>query len=429
MTTSADGWPATGARSITAHIRAVTEAVAAQASARTAGGEHVCTETLPLTAAAGRVLAADVTANRDLPGFDNSQMDGFAVCAADTPATLPLAPMIPAGHWPDPLPEGQAAPIMTGAPIPAGADAIIPIEDTDATSFDAAVRAGQITVPEVSAGTFVRPTGSDARTGDLLLAAGTRLTVPGLGTIAALGQTEVAVHVRPRAVIYTGGDEVTAPGTTPLPPGALYDANLTMLAAWLDRNGVAVAASRLISDTVADFAAVLEADVAAHAPDLIITSGGISAGRYEVIRQALEGCAAFGSVTMQPGGPQGLGTHTSGAVIICLPGNPVSTWVSAEMFLRPALAEGYRCTSAHRWQPAALSEDVTPLARREQIRRGTWHTDDTGHVTAAAFSGTSSHLLAGAAQATALIRIPAGDEVVPAGSTVQILPLEEAHGE
>src|SRR5699024_3802850 len=207
-------------------------------------------ESVHMTEALHRVLLEDFSAPADLTHFDDSQMDGFAVSSAATPGTFDVVGMHPAGHAGEAVPEGAAAPIMTGAPVPPGADAVVPVEATD--GFDAPT----IQLDAVPAGQFVRHRGSDIRKGDRALVADAPLTAASLGVLAAFGLTEVQVRARPRVLIVAGGDEVAAPGET-LGPGQLYDANTALLTAVLRSAGAAVVDSLVVSDTVEDFRVAL----------------------------------------------------------------------------------------------------------------------------------------------------------------------------
>lgn len=422
-------------RSIDDHVSALVTAL----SVRTIGAE-----TVPVGEALDRVLIDDLRAPFDLPRFDNSQMDGFALDAAATPGSFAVAGMIAAGQTGDAVEPGTAVPIMTGAPMPPGASAIIPVEESD--GYDSpSLRAGQ-----TPAGRFVRPRGSDIAAGDTALPAGTVLGTASLGVLAAFGFTEVTVRARPRVLVVTGGDEVAQPGTQ-LRDDQVYDANHALLSAVMRRCGAEVVDALIVDDTVADFRASLAARVRATAPDLVVTSGGISAGRFEVVQQGLGGSGAqgagvdlggliahvgFGSVAMQPGGPQGVGVleQDTGAriPIVCFPGNPVSTWISAHVLLRDALDRAWSTGRPSRRVTAALAAPVTPLAAKTQLRRsemgmGMLHdgpTDpDSTRLRVRAFPGTSSHLLATAAHADSLIVVPPGSEELPVGTVVEVVVL------
>ncbi len=339
---------------------------------------------------ADRVLARDVTSPLDLPPFRNSQMDGYAVRAADlagasdaVPAVLRIAARIPAGVAPVPLQSGTAAPCMTGAPVPPGADAIVPIEAAipdrfvDETATDATVA---FAAP-VDPGAFVRAQGSDLAAGAVLVAAGTRLLPSHWGVLASAGVAAVTVRRRPVVLLLSTGLELRAPGEQ-LAPGQIHDANSVALAAALSAAGAEVRPLRVASD---DAGRVRDAirDAAAGI-DLLLTTGGVSAGAYEVVRDVLEGGVEFVSVAVQPGGPQGLGTAEAGGAripVVAFPGNPVSALVSFELFLRPvlrALAGHPRPDRPSREAPLAAPLD-SPAAKH-QVRRG--RLDEDGRVVA-----------------------------------------------
>src|SRR5690242_20811005 len=293
-------------------------------------------EEVALQAARGRVLAADVVATTALPSFDNSAMDGYAVRAAevaDAPVTLPVAFDIPAGRTDvPPLPPGAVARIMTGAPVPAGADAIVPVEQTDGGTETVALKAA----PEV--GTHVRRAAEDVAAGDVVLTAGTVLGPAQIGVAAAVGHARVAVRRRPVVLVLSTGSELVAPGA-PLQHGQIYESNGPMLAAAVEDAGARAELLRFVPDDVAHLHRVLGERLGAGAVDLVLTSGGISAGAYEVVKESLAGRGVeFVKVAMQPGGPQGAGLlDGAGPGVVALPGNPVSSQVSFEVFVRPVL--------------------------------------------------------------------------------------------
>lgn len=365
--------------------------------------------------AGSRVLAADVHAAVDLPGFDNSQMDGYAVRAVELagatpsdPVELPVAAPVPAGTQPPPLTPGTAAPVMTGAPIPHGADAVVKIEAADPPVFPepGATATVRFSAP-VAPGTFVRRAGSDVAAGDVVVPAGTRLGQAQLGVLVAAGVAEVEVASPPHVLLVSTGSELVAAGER-LGPAQLYDANGAALTAALAEVGCRVT-HRVVPDDPAAVRAVLtEAsdDVA-----LVVTSGGVSAGAYEVVRQTLTD-AWFGHVAVQPGGPQGLGTTTLGSPtatrdvpLVAFPGNPVSALVSFELFLRPVLAEATGVVPAHRpGGRAPLAEAIDSPEHLHQVRRGRLGADGRVEMV----GGPGSHLLAHLAMATLLVHVPPG---------------------
>lgn len=370
----------------------------------------------------GRILAEDVRAPIDLPPFDNSQMDGFAVRAAELGAegaTLTVGPMIVAGAGVLDLAPGTAMPIMTGAPIPHGADAVVPVERAVPSSYPD--EGGSVALPGgVAAGMFIRSTGSDARAGDLLLAAGTRLGPAQWGALAAAGVGAVAVHRRSWVLVVSTGLELAAPGAD-LAPGRIHDANGTSLGASLAGLGLEVSVASLRSD---DPAALIEL-LREREFDLLVTSGGVSAGAHEVVRLALEPLGvAFLSVAMQPGGPQGLGSADLGrgpVPVVALPGNPVSVLVSFEAFLRPALLEvaGRRRTRRDT-ELLPLAEGLDSPAAKHQLRRATVHAGRVHMV-----GGPSSHLLGHYALADALAHVPVGVERMEAGDPIEIWRIDD----
>jgi molybdopterin molybdotransferase len=392
------------------------------------GLRHAVPEQVPLADARQRVLAADVTAPVSLPPFDNSQMDGYAVRTADlapadgaTAVSLSVAAAIPAGAAPGPLQPGSAAPIMTGAMLPSGADTVVPIEralpdrffDDDGGSRTVELPAG------VPAGQYVRTTGSDIPAGVPALSAGTLLLAPQLGLLAALGIDAVPVRRRPVVLLLATGDEVVLPGEE-LPPGAIYDANTTMLRACLEEAGAVVRHSRLLADHVAHFRAQLAEDLSGERIDLILTAGGISKGAYEVVRQGLqEHPVEFGPVAMQPGGPQAIGSVNE-VPFLGFPGNPVSCLVSFETFLRPALSEVVGFPRPRSEVSAQLSGPVSSPAGKHQIRRGVYSKNGTIQL----IGGAGSHLVHALAGANALVHIPEGTSELASGEQVRVWLLD-----
>ncbi|MEV6912896.1 gephyrin-like molybdotransferase Glp [Amycolatopsis sp. NPDC051071] len=378
---------------------------------------------LPLASAAGLVLAEDVLAGVSLPPFDNSAMDGYAVRAADiatagtAPVTLPVADDIPAGRIDiAKLEPGTAHRIMTGAPLPPGADAVVMVEQTDGGVTD--VRILRTAVP----GTHIRRLGEDVVEGTVALSAGTVLGPAQLGLAAAVGLAEVPVR-RPLKVLVvsTGTELVDAPN--PLRHGQIYESNSIMLAAAIRALGCEAEVLRSVVDDVDEFRAVIEprlADV-----DLLVTSGGVSAGAYEVVKDALTGQGVeFRKVAMQPGGPQGCG-RWNGVPVVTLPGNPVSVLVSFEAFLRPALLTAMGHSGVDRRQVRArLTEAMTSPAGRRQFRRG-FYIQSEGEVTGIVGprGGPGSHLLASFTQANCLIVLPEDVDSAAQGDEVDVLLL------
>lgn len=388
-----------------------------------------------------RTLAEDVISAVSLPPFDNSQMDGYALHAGDlaaastgTPVTLTIAARIAAGDPAGPLRPGTAAPIMTGAPIPAGADAVVPIEQADPPRFlpDAPTEAeaGTRTVSFSAAalpGSFVRPTGSDVRAGDRLLAAGTLLGPAQLGVLAGTGVTRVSVIRRIRVLLIATGHEIREPGQS-LAPGQIYDSNSIILSQALQDAGCTVTARPCRSDDAADLLAIL-ADAAET--DLVVTVGGVSAGAREVVRDALAPLGVvFQHVLMQPGGPQGLGAiprpgpggSDTVLPIVTFPGNPVSALISFEVFLRPVLRRLAGLPRPDReLRRAPLTAAVESPTGKHQLRRGILRPDGALDLV----GGAGSHLLHAYAAATALVHLPVGVGSVAAGTLVDYWSIDD----
>ena len=381
-------------------------------------------------------LAADVVSPIDLPPFDNSQMDGYAVRSTEVTPGQPLivGPPIAAGSGVGTLALGQAAPIMTGAPMPLGADAVIPIElatpDRFPTRFDVA---NPVTVSFAQApqrGAYLRPRGSDISAGAVMLASGTVLGPAQWAIIAAAGITAVEVDRPLRVLVLSTGDELCAPGQS-LTPGQIYDANGTALAlAVADCNAEVVAVAVVPDDAAA--ARRLLADLAPGV-DLVLSTGGVSKGAYEVVRDVFDGAGVeFGEVAVQPGGPQGLGmatlTDAAGVdftvAVVAFPGNPVSALVSFELFLRPILRELHGLSSRRSVQRLPLTEALDSPAAKHQVRRGVVSgvaPDAAVHL----IGGPSSHLLHGYATATVLIHVPVGVSHLDAGDTVEVWSIHD----
>ncbi|WP_312856877.1 molybdopterin molybdotransferase MoeA [Arthrobacter mobilis] len=382
-------------------------------------------EPVPLAAALHRVLARDIAAPVSLPPFANSQMDGYAVSSAATAGApgptvaFDVAPPVPAGRAAGELPVGCAVPVMTGAMLPEGADAVVPIEQAVPDTFAPFAPGHTVELPaNVRPGQFVRPAGSDIPAGAPALPAGTVLKAGQLGLLAALGVAEVPVRPRLRVLLLSTGDEVVPPGCG-LGPGQIYDANTTMLSAALADAGCEVASSRILADAPDLFAQALAGDLERVAPDLVLTSGGISKGAFEVVKLALAGHGVeFVSVAMQPGGPQALG-QVHGTAFLGFPGNPVSSLVSFEMFLRPALSAVLSVPSPRTVLQVPLQ--VPPGTALEsppgihQVRRGRY--DGAGAVPV---GGPASHLVHALAHSNALLQLPPEVTRLEAGGNVEI---------
>src|ERR1019366_4279669 len=379
---------------------------------------------LSVAEADGAVLAADVAAAWPLPPFDNSAMDGYAVRAADVasasaaaPAALPVRGEIPAGDTRTlQLAAGTCLRIMTGALLPAGADAVVPVEWTDGGT-------GQVTIRRpAAAGNAIKRAGDDAVPGDVLLSAGTWLGPAAIGLLAAAGRGTVLARPRPRVTVISTGNELAEPGT-PGGPGPTWESNGVMLAAAARQLGCAASRHPIVPDDTDALLAAIEA--ALPAADLLVTSGGgRKGGEHDVVKAALRrlGTVRFTKVAMQPGMPQGFGVVGEHAVpIFTLPGNPVSAYVSFQLFVRPAL-DALQDQSAKRLPGAraVLTEPVRSPAGKRSFLRGILD-PATGSVTPV--SGQASHQLASLAKANALIIVPEPVVEMAAGDIADVLEL------
>ncbi len=375
-------------------------------------------ETVPLAAAHGRVLAHDVSAPVALPGFDNSAMDGYAARWAEVagaPVRLPVAEDIPAGRTDVvPLAPGTVHRIMTGAPLPPGADVVIPVELTDAGTETVEIREA------LPLGRHVRPAGQDIAAGAVVLAAGAPLGAAQLGVAAAVGLESLPVRRRPRVLVLSTGSELVAPGR-PLLHGQIYESNSALLVAAVQEAGGEARQLHFVPDDVAQFLGTVRAELAGA--DLLLTSGGVSAGAYEVVKDAFGtlGTVGFTKVAMQPGGPQGAGT-VDGVPVVTLPGNPVSAFVSFEVFVRPALRRALGHATPDRLRvPARLTGALDSPPGRRQFLRGRY---DGGRVSQV--GGPGSHLVAHLARANCLVVVPEDVTAMPAGAEVDVVLIEGA---
>ena len=372
-------------------------------------------EAVPLALAAGRVLGEDARAAVDLPPFASSAMDGFAVRAVDTPGTLPVVARIAAGKPATrALGTGEAMTIATGGVVPAGADAVIPVEVV--VQHD-----NSIEVQNVESGAHVRPRGGDLASGDVVVRAGAVLRAAELGALAAAGLGEVACVRRPRAAVVSTGTELRSPGER-LEPGQIYEANGVMLAAALASAGAVVTPPTSATDDEQAHRAALERGLAA---DVLVTSGGVSVGPHDLVRQIeaeLGVTEVFWKVAVKPGKPISFGVR-EGTLVFGLPGNPVSSLVCFELFVRPALLalQGAR-EPGPVFVPGELTAAVRRNPERDEFLRARLRVDGA-RVLLEPVTGQESHMIARAAAADALIFAPRGDGELAAGTTVRYLSL------
>ncbi len=377
--------------------------------------------------ARGCVLAESVTAPWPLPPFDNASMDGYAVKVADVatategaPVTLDVIDDVPAGYRSaEVLREGTAIRIMTGAPIPQGAEAVIPVESTDA---------GMPTVRisrSVKMGDYIRLRGDDIALGELVSTAGTILGPREIALLAAVGRGRASVHPQPRVVVMSTGSELVEPGGQLL-PGMISDSNGPTIAAAVQEAGAIAYRIGPIPDDPDIMLATLE-DQLVRA-DLIITTGGVSAGAYDTVKAVLSrlGTVEFTKVAMQPGMPQGHGTlGPDDTPIFTLPGNPVSAYVSFEVFVRPVIRRMLGHQNIYRpVVRAVLAESLQSPAGKRQFARGSLSVEDGRYVVRPA-GGQGSHMLGALAKSNALVVVPEDVTDLRAGSAVAVLRLDE----
>ncbi|MGO1592043.1 MAG: molybdopterin molybdotransferase MoeA [Ancrocorticia sp.] len=398
---------------------------------------------VPLDEARGLVLGADVAARFAIPPFTNSAMDGFAVRAGDvTPGCeLPVVADIAAGnHSERPFAPGTAQRIMTGAPLPEGADAILQVEFTRDAAHNMLTEPPATIVPTEAAagltrGTHVRTAGEDIEAGAPAFAKGTRLTPAHLAALAALGHAEAPVHERPRVGIIATGDELVAPGEE-LAAGHIPDSNSVLLRHLVAEAGATPVPFTCHSDTVESFLKGIRELL--DGVDMIVTSGGVSAGAFDVVKAALASLGVeFTKVAMQPGKPQGYGRladSTGRSVpIICLPGNPVSVFVSWKLFGDPILAHLFALPERSYeslFRPAIAAAGWSRKPGRTQFLPCVLNDDDGVPTTTAptplrvvpaTAGGSMSHLIAALPLATGLARVPADVAEVHVGDPVDVL--------
>ena len=365
-------------------------------------------EEVPIGSATGRVLALDARALTDLPPFASSAMDGYAVRAEDTPGHLSVvgqsAAGLPAGIR---LGEREAVVISTGAVVPEGADAVVPIEQAK----------GDLDVESVVRGENVRPRGGDVRAGDLVVAAGERLGPLQVGALAAAGVASVSCARRPRVAVLATGTELRPPGT-PLAPGEIYESNSVLLAAQLATTGAIVELLEHVRDDEPATRAAIERALAA---DVLVSSGGVSVGPHDLVRGTLAALGAeevFWRVAVKPGKP--IAFAVRGATLVFgLPGNPVSSLVGFELYVRPALRalQGER-DPGPRYSPGTLARAVRRNLDRDEFLRARRSGDMLEPV-----EGQGSHMIVRAALADALVHIPRGEGEIAQGARVGYLPI------
>jgi molybdopterin molybdotransferase len=375
--------------------------------------------------AQGLMLAENVTSDVPLPGYDNSGMDGYAVRAVDVrdaspsnPIVLPVVGDVAAGAKSrSGMGPGLSMRIMTGGPLPAGADAVIPVEETDG-----GVARVTITRP-VASGDFIRRAGEDLQAGAAALTAGAALGPQQIALLAAIGRDRVLVRPRPRVLVLSTGSELIEVGRR-ANFGEVTDANGYLLTSAARDAGADARRVGIVPDDHSQLLDVLESQLLRA--DILITTGGVSVGAFDVVKQALSelGSVEFVNVAMQPGKPQGFGHLGNGVPIFCLPGNPVSALVSFEAFVRPAIRKLLGKRSLHRATVQAVAlERIESRRGIRQFRRGVLHREAGGGYSVSLVGGPGSHLIAAMAAANCLVVIEEDIAAVAQGSRVTVIPL------
>jgi molybdopterin molybdotransferase len=390
------------------------------------------TTSLPLARLAGRVLAGAITAPTDHPLFDNSSVDGFAVRASDASGIDPASPRvlnvvadIRAGTYSaTPLEVGQAARIMTGAPLPPGAEAVVMVEDTDFNlRLTGSVAPTTVAIKKpVQPGENVRRRADDLHAGQLVLTAGTILRAQELGLLAMLGIPQATVYQLPKLALISSGDELV-PVDLPLAPGKIHDSNSYILAALSESAQVELLRLGVASDSAADIRARLDRAVEQKV-DVIISSAGVSVGAFDFVRSVVEadGELEFWKVNMRPGKPLAFGKY-HGIPFFGLPGNPVSAFVGFEIFVRPALEKlAGREPRPRPRQKAHLLEPVESDGRESYLRAVV--TGEHGQLVARLTGHQGSGNIFSLVQANALLIVPSGVKSLPATSEVEIWPID-----
>ena len=388
-------------------------------------------ENVPLSACTNRVLAVDIAAAHDLPLFNNSSMDGFAIRSADSstataasPLTLSVVADIPAGSAPTvTLAQGESARIMTGAALPTGADAVIRIEDTDFNDRNAGQPAPQhVTFTRiVKTGENIRPRGMDLHSGDIVLKKGQILKPQDLGLLAMLGIANVQVHKKPRIALLSTGDELLHVDE-PLTAGKIHDSNSYALAALIENAGAEVIHLGIAKDTRESVEGLLQKAIHENV-DLIISSAGVSVGAFDFVKEVIEsnGKLDFWRVNMRPGKPLAFGEYHD-RPFIGLPGNPVSAFVGFEVFVRPVLETLSGQLSRSRLTIKVRCEEEIESDGRESYLRAKIRNENSIYIATLTGHQGSGNLLS-LVQADALLIIPAGVKCVPVGQEVEAILL------
>jgi molybdopterin molybdotransferase len=375
-------------------------------------------EDVALEGALGRVLAEDVESAIAVPPFDSSAMDGYAVIAGAA-AELEVVAEARAGHPATAaVHEGQAIAISTGAAVPEGATAVVPVERTEATN-------GRVSVPATEVGANIRRSGEDVAAGEVVLEAGEVLRPAALGVAASVGRASVRCRRRPRVALLVTGDELTEPGR-PLAPGGIYSSNGFALAGQVEQEGATLTGTERVADTAEATREALAR--ALEDADVVVVSGGVSVGPHDHVKDALAALGVeeiFWGVSLRPGKPTWFGTRSAGGgaapkLAFGLPGNPVSAMVTFQLFVRPALAALQGADPDTTRTTALLAQPVRRNPRREQAVRVRLEAGDGAWLASPTKSAQGSHVLTSMLGADALALIAPGEGDAPAGERVEV---------
>ena len=380
-----------------------------------ARASRLSVETVSLGRAAGRVVAEPALARTDLPPFPSSAMDGYAVRADETPGRLPVHGRIAAGSpLAGPLPAGAAAAIATGATVPEGADAVVPVERTAESDGFVEIQAA------AAPGAHIRDRGGDVREGETVVEPGVVLGSPQIGALAAAGVAEITCARQPRVAVLATGSELRAPGE-PLGPGEIYESNRTMISVVLATAGAEIVELPVVRDDEDAHRRALEEGLGA---DVLVTSGGVSMGPHDLVRRVAAELGVdevFWGVAVKPGKPLSFGVRDS-TLVFGLPGNPVSSLVGSVLFVCPALRALQGAPPGPAFESGRAGRALRRNPHRDEYVRARRNGDDEGPLLEP-ISGQDSHMIVRAAVADTLVHVPRGTDEIAAGERVRYLRL------
>ena len=394
--------------------------------------EPIHAVSVELIQATNRILAEDICSTTDLPPFTNASMDGFAVIASDlenTPVKLEIIADIPAGIFPEvSIQHGKTARVMTGAPIPDGANAVVPIESTNLyqSQVPNPLPDSVIVLQPVKTGEYIRPRGQDLRENTVALKKGRRLRPQDIGLAASFGISTIPVYAKPRIALLVTGNELVQPNE-PLAPGKIRDANSYILSSLIERSGGEVVSLGIAPDEPAAIRERLKL-AKSQQVDLILTSAGVSVGAFDFVRSVVleAGALTFWKVNMRPGKPLAFGSY-QGIPLVGLPGNPVSAYVGFLIFILPALRKMTGIFEGNLpYKKVYLAEEVESDGRESYLRATLYQRDNRLEAVLSGHQGSGN--IYSLVQANALLIVPSGVKSLPVGSEVNCLLLDDEIG-